>query len=389
MDPSQNRGNTLDELRDRIDEADRRIIEAVEDRMDISAEIAQFKKAHGMPVLDARREREKLADIVMHCREDLQSDFRVLYPLLFELSRTRQNKLIGGNAAVREEIENALRETPRMFPKTARVACQGVEGAYSTIACEKLFASPSIMYMENFESVFSAVEKGLCDYGVLPIENSTAGSVNKNYDLMISHKFHIVRATRIKINHCLVAKPGTAPEDIKEVFSHEQAINQCRGFFSSFGKGVKLTAVENTAMAAELVASSDRNDIAAISSYRCAELYNLKCLQAGIQDNGNNHTRFICISRNLEIYPGADRTSLMMVLPHKPGSLYKMLARFYALGINLVKLESRPIPERDFEFMFYFDLDTSVYSEEFIQLMSELGDSSEEYYYLGSYSEAV
>lgn len=389
MDQAASSKTTLEELRARIDEADRRIIEAVEDRMDVSAEIGQYKKEHGLPVLDSRREREKLANIVMNSRDDLQSSYRVLYPLLFELSRAHQNKLIGGDLAARQEIERAITDTPRMFPKTARVACQGVEGAYSTIACEKLFASPSIMYMENFEGVFNAVEKGLCDYGVLPIENSTAGSVNKNYDLMISHKFHIVRATRIKINHCLVAKPGTALGDVKEVFSHEQAINQCRKYFASLGREIRLTAVENTAMAAEMVAASDRNDIAAISSYRCAELYNLKCLVAGIQDNGNNHTRFICISRKLEIYPGADRTSLMMILPHRPGSLYKMLARFYALGINLVKLESRPIPERDFEFMFYFDLDTSVYSEEFVQLMSELGDCSEEYYYLGSYSEVV
>ncbi len=389
MDQAASSKTTLEELRARIDEADRRIIEAVEDRMDVSAEIGQYKKEHGLPVLDSRREREKLANIVMNSREDLQSSYRVLYPLLFELSRAHQNKLIGGDLSARQEIERAITDTPRMFPKTARVACQGVEGAYSTIACEKLFASPSIMYMENFEGVFNAVEKGLCDYGVLPIENSTAGSVNKNYDLMISHKFHIVRATRIKINHCLVAKPGTSLGDVKEVFSHEQAINQCRKYFASLGREIRLTAVENTAMAAEMVAASDRNDIAAISSYRCAELYNLKCLEAGIQDNGNNHTRFICISRKLEIYPGADRTSLMMILPHRPGSLYKMLARFYALGINLVKLESRPIPERDFEFMFYFDLDTSVYSDEFVQLMSELGDCSEEYYYLGSYSEVV
>ena len=389
MDQAASSKTTLEELRARIDEADRRIIEAIEDRMDVSAEIGQYKKEHGLPVLDSRREREKLANIVMNSREDLQSSYRVLYPLLFELSRAHQNKLIGGDLSAREEIERALADTPRMFPKAARVACQGVEGAYSTIACEKLFASPSIMYMENFEGVFNAVEKGLCEYGVLPIENSTAGSVNKNYDLMISHKFHIVRATRIKVNHCLVAKPGTSLADVKEVFSHEQAINQCRKYFAALGRDIKLTAVENTAMAAEMVSASDRNDIAAISSYRCAELYNLKCLEAGIQDNGNNHTRFICISRKLEIYPGADRTSLMMILPHRPGSLYKMLARFYALGINLVKLESRPIPERDFEFMFYFDLDTSVYSDESVQLMSELGDCSEEYYYLGSYSEVV
>ena len=130
-------------------------------------------------------------------------------------------------------------------------------------------------------------------------------------------------------------------------------------------------------------------DVAALSSRSCAELYGLTCLASNVQDQGNNFTRFICISKNLEIYPGADRTSLMMVLPHRPGSLYKVLSRFYALGINLNKLESRPMPERNFEFMFYFDLETSVYTPQFQQLMAELPSLCEEFSYLGSYSEVV
>ena len=152
---------------------------------------------------------------------------------------------------------------------------------------------------------------------------------------------------------------------------------------------VKVTAVENTAVAAQMVASSGRNDIAALSSHNCAELYALETLAPSVQDEGNNHTRFICISKNLEIYPGSDKTSIMMILPHKPGALYKVLARLYVLGINVTKLESRPLPDRDFEFMFYFDLETSIYSEEFIQLMCELDDLCEEFKYLGSYSEVV
>ena len=274
-----------------------------------------------------------------------------------------------------------------MFPKEARVACQGVEGAYSTIACEKLFSAPDILYLGNFEGVFRAVETGLCEYGILPIENSTAGSVRKVYDLMLSHHFHIVRSTRIKINHCLIARQGTELGNIKEIYSHEQALNQCSGFLSELGAGIKVVEVENTAVAASMVAKSGRSDVAAISSFRCAELYGLKCIASNIQDNGNNHTRFICISRKPQIFPGANRTSIMMVLSHRPGALYKMLARFYALDINVVKLESRPIPDRDFEFMFYFDIETSIYSEEFVQLMQELSDGTEEFYYLGSYSE--
>lgn len=151
----------------------------------------------------------------------------------------------------------------------------------------------------------------------------------------------------------------------------------------------ECVAVANTAVAAEMVASSGRKDVAAISSRSCAELYGLQNLAASIQDKGNNRTRFICISKDLEIYPGSDKTSIMMVLNHKPGALYKVLARIYALGINVTKLESRPIPDREFEFMFYFDLETSIYSEEFVQLICELDDFCEEFKYLGSFTEVV
>ena len=382
-------GRSIEELRKAIDEVDRRIVKAVADRMDIAAEIAEYKKEHGLATLDSRREREKLAEISGWAREDLRPYYHVLYSLLFELSRAHQNKIIGNNADKFEEIRTAIEQTPKMFPKTASVAVQGVEGAYSNIACEKLFSMPNIQYFNSFDGVFNAVDKGFCKYGILPIENSTAGSVKQVYDLMLKYHFYIVRSTRIKINHCLVAKPGAEIKDIKEIVSHEQALNQCADFIQTLGKDIRITPVENTAIAAQMVANSDRNDIAAISSYRCAELYGLKSLETNIADCGNNHTRFICISKKPEIYPGADKTSLMVVLSHRPGALYKMLARFYALGINLQKLESRPIPERDFEFMFYFDLDTSIYSEEFVQIICDVNDCCEEFQYLGSYNEVI
>ena len=205
---------------------------------------------------------------------------------------------------------------------------------------------------------------------------------------MIRHNFSIVRTFRMKIDHNLLTCKGATLADIKEIYSHEQAISQCSDFLKEL-TGVKVIPVENTAVAAQMVATSGRKDIAALSSRSCAELYGLQCLASSVQDKGNNHTRFICISKNLEIYPGSDKTSIMMILPHRPGSLYRILARLYTLGINVTKLESRPIPDREFEFMFYFDLETSIYSQEFVQLMCELEDLCEEFKYLGSYSEVV
>ena len=374
----------LKDYRDQIDQIDDEIVRLFQQRMDVAAQIAAYKKEHDLPIMQASREREKLADLSGKTREELQSYLRVLYSLLFELSRTYQAR--GSRTELYERIADAIENTPKLFPRSASVACQGVEGAYSQLACERLFAAPNIQYFRSFEGVFSAIEAGFCRYGILPIENSTAGSVKRVYDLMVSHNFSIVRSVRLKVDHCLLAKPGST--EIHEVFSHEQAISQCAEFLKTLGD-IKITRCENTAVAAQTVAASERQDVAALSSRFCAELYGLDILRSGVQNVGNNHTRFICISKQPEIYPGADRTTLMLVLPHKPGSLYKVLARLYALGINLLKLESRPLPDRDFEFLFYLDLETSVYSDEFVQLMCDIGSFCEEFKYLGSYSEVV
>ena len=248
-----------------------------------------------------------------------------------------------------------------------------------------MFSYPSIMYFSGFEEVFKAVDSGLCRYGVLPLENSTAGSVNKVYDLMNKYKFYITHSIKLFIGHALLAPEGVSIGEIKEIFSHEQAINQCSDFIASLG--VKVTVCENTAAAAKMVADSGRTDCAAISSKDCAELYGMKVLKSGIQNTDNNYTRFICISKKLEIYPGANKTSIMMTIPHKPGSLYNIISRFAALGLNLTKLESRPIPGSNFEFMFYFDVDASVYSDNLKALLSELENDGEQFSYLGSYSE--
>ena len=378
----------MDELRGRIDAVDDELLRCFAERMDIAGNIARYKAEHGLPVLDERREREKLYAVSEKAPEELQSYAVSLYALLFELSRSRQSCLLGTKGDLPAKIAEAIEKTPQLFPEDAAVACQGVEGAYSEQACERLFKRPSTFFFSSFEAVFSAIEKGLCRYGVLPLENSTAGSVNAVYDLMTQHNFRIVRSVRIKVDHNLLANPGAKLENIREIYSHEQAISQCAHFLQGF-PNVKVIRCENTAVAARMVAESGRDDVAALSSRACRELYGLDCLAASVQDQGNNFTRFICIAKNLEIYPGADRTSLMMVLPHHPGSLYKVLSRFNALGVNMNKLESRPMPDRNFEFMFYFDLETSVYAPQFTQLMGELPELCEEFTYLGSYSEVV
>lgn len=380
--------NELEQLRGQIDQIDDKIIALFKERMQVAEKIAMFKKEHDMPTLAPGRERALLARVAEEAGEEFADYTESLFRTIMAASRSYQNVRAGKKSQVYESVKDALENTPQLFPQRARVACQGIEGAYSQIACDSIFKSPSIMYFKSFDNVFKAVESGMCQYGILPIENSTAGSVNTIYDLMLRHNFSIVRSARLKVSHNLLAKYGTKLSDVKEIFSHEQAINQCAAFLAGM-KGVKVTVVENTAVAAKMVAESEDPGVAALSSRFCAEHYGLQTLQANVQDQDNNYTRFICISKKPEIYPGADRTSFMMIISHKPGSLYNVLSKFYALGINLRKLESRPLPDREFEFMFYFDIESSVYAPEMEKLFLDLESESEEFRYLGTYNEVI
>lgn len=385
--------NTIDQpdinaLRLEMDACNKQILEAFEHRMDIASRIGDVKRSLGLRVTDPRRERQILSAIADQASPEFKSYATVLFSLLMEVSSAYQEHRMRPTSPLRDRIEQALETTPKLFPQFASVACQGVDGAYSQLAAEKIFKRPNITFYRNFEGVFQAVESGTCEYGVLPIENSSAGTVNAVYDLMMEHDFHIVRTYRLKVDHNVLANEGATLDGITEIYSHQQAINQCARYLEGMPH-VKVTPVTNTAEAARMVAESGRTDVAALSSRACASLYGLSVLARQVNDSDNNYTRFACITKDLQVFPGADRTSLMMVAPHEPGALYKVLARFYALDINLTKLQSRPILGQDFEFMFYFDLDASVYSPEFASLVCELEDFCDDFKYLGTYSELV
>ncbi|MBQ8765569.1 MAG: chorismate mutase [Clostridia bacterium] len=378
----------LSKIREKINEIDNKIVELWKERMETCLSVAQYKKENNLPVLDAKRETELLNRIGNMAGEELDVYSRVLYDTIMTVSKSYQHKYLSNDNPLTEKIKNAVENTEKLFPQKAMVACQGVEGAYSGIACEKLFKYPTVSYFKTWYDVVNAVEKGLCKYGVLPIENSTAGSVNNVYDLMAEHNFYIVKSFRLKINHCLLSNKGATLDGIKEIYSHEQAINQCSEFLRQHSD-IKVNVCENTAVAAKMVVESGRTDVAAISSENCRDLYGMTLLSNEVQNKDNNYTRFICISKDLEIYPGADKTSFVLTLPHRPGSLYHTLARFYALGINVIKLESRPMQNKDFEFMFYFDMSVSVYDDAFYEILEQLSDECEYFNYLGSYSEVM
>ncbi len=291
----------ITQLRAEIDRLDDELLQLFIRRMVISGEIADYKKAQNMPIFVPSREREKLATVGEKAGADFSSHAKVLYSLLFELSRSHQSQRNESQTALFARITAAIQNTAPLFPTQSVIACYGQESLAVQTACEKLFKEPNTLYFNSLDAVFSAVEQGLCRYGVVPLDS---GSECNIYDQLTEKQFSIVRAFRLN-----------------------SAIN-------------------------------------------------------GVE-------RFICISKELEIYPGADKTTLMLVLPNKPGSLYRVLARFYVLGINVSRLQSQAIAEREFDIMFYFDLDTSIYSQEFVHLMCELEDLCQEFQYLGSYTEVL
>jgi chorismate mutase/prephenate dehydratase len=376
----------IDELNREIDGIDGQLLNLFERRMDLAGEIGRCKQELSQPLVDTERERKTLYRLCEQARPELAGCVKILFSSIFEISRSRQKTRGAYDSAVKKLLDDSTRCMSETFPLRATVACQGVEGAYSQAACDRLFSPADISYFNSFEGVFQAVDGGLCRFGVVPLENSSAGSVNEVYDLMNRYRFYIVRSIKLPVTHTLLAAPGAKLDDIKEVFSHEQAIRQCSRFLKSWN-GVKITECANTAMAAMQAASSGRTDAAVISSRDCAELYGLQALSFNIQNTDNNYTRFICISKKPEIYPGAHKTSLMLALKHRPGSLYSILAKFYAHGINMNKLESRPISGQNFEFMFYFDIDTPVISDELKQVLAELEQETDMFSFLGTYQE--
>ena len=371
---------------DEIRAIDKQVAELVEKRIRMTTEREQGLTPGESALQGRRYEREFLTAIEHDGDAEMESCERVLFQTLFNLSHSYSATQNGEKTDLAERIQKAVEDTPKIFPTKGVVACQGVEGANSQIACDKLFTSPNIMYFRTFDGVFQAVESGLCEYGILPIENSSFGSVTSVYDLMRSHNFHIIRSIKLQINHRLLAKPGTRMEDIKEIYSHEQAIGQYSRFLKD-NRGIKVTIVENTAVAARMVADSERSDVASISSPDCAGLYGLNILRDDIQNTDHNYTRFICISKDMSIFPGANKVSVMMALGHTPGSLSNTLARFSSLGLNLTKIESRPISGRDFEFMFYLDIEASVYSDAVVTLLCQLDADPAAFTFLGCYSE--
>ena len=375
----------LSEIREKIDTVDDQLLKLFLERMSLAEEVAAYKNEHHLPILNKERERAVLARVTEQSGEKERYAYH-LFSTLFELARSRQAELISAPTRVAAQVKASLEAGSAVFPQTGLVACQGVEGANSQVACDRLLPRGNIVYVKTFEAVVAAVESGLCKFGVLPIENSSNGSVRAVYELLQDRRLSIVRSTRLCIRHELLALPGVKMDDITEIYSHEQAIGQCSHFLEGLN-GVRVIPCDNTAAAAKMVSERGDRHAAAISSHPCAELYGLESVRDDIQDSDNNYTRFICIAKDPVIYAGANRISLVIACDNKPGALYDILSKLAALGINMTKLESCPVTGRNFEFIFFLELEASVQEPGVLPMLEELERSCQNFQFLGNYAE--
>ena len=382
----------LNELRAQIDTLDDQLADLLCQRMDCSAGVAAYKAAHDLPVLNASREAEVLQKVQQRIR-DKRPDAAgypeaaaLVFATMMDSSRALQHRRMGAGDQLRQEIA-AAKQRPLVTDQT-RVACAGCAGAFAHQAavtmfpfCEQPGREP--LFVSSFAEVFAAVKEGRVDYGVVPVENSSTGSVNEGFDLVLAHRFSIVAAATVEAHQCLMALPGATA--ITDVYSHYQALSQCEEYLTAHGLTAHTYA--NTAMAAKMVAESGDRTIGAIASPQAAKLYGLEIVQPDIQSVTHNCTRFIAISRVPVITPDADKISLIFSIPHVTGSLYRTLSRFAIEGLNLTKMESRPMRTGDFEYAFYLDFEGGMDREETLQLLCALSEEMPQFTLLGNYHE--
>lgn len=369
----------MDELsgyRREIDEIDGELIPLFERRMELSRKVANYKRAKNMPVLQSAREEEVLQKARDALRDQRYAgEARQLMRTIMELSRAAQHADLAQTA----ESEAASPDF------TGRVGYPGVAGSFSEQALAEFFGREGTAY-PDFEDVFGALDRGEIDYGILPIENSSTGSITKNYDLLDAYGFFIVGEHSIKINQNLVGLEGASVDTVRTVYSHAQGIEQSAKFLSEH-RGWETVHFLNTAISARMVAESGDITKAAIASRRAAELYGLKILAPDIQDSRTNTTRFMIIARSLS-HSGGDKISISFTLDNESGTLYNVLRHFSQGRINMVKIESRPIPGVLWNYRFYLDFEGSLGSPQTAALLESLARETKAFRLLGAYRRA-
>ncbi|MBQ8569811.1 MAG: chorismate mutase [Oscillospiraceae bacterium] len=370
----------LTELRNRIDDIDSSILDLFVKRMNICRQVADYKRENNLPVMQGNREEQVLERIRKLAPDDLADGSAVLFSEIMDISKCIQHQeLLAKTVRILE---------PKLFlPKMARtIACPGILGSNTEMAARKLFPTQEIRYFSDFEDVFRAVENKEVDFGVIPIQNSTAGNVTETYDLMAKHNFYITSMIRLDICHCLAVKKGTSFMDISKVISHPQALSQCSDFLHE--NCFETSDCANTSIAAKRVADSSE-PVACICNEHCAELYGLEILNKDIANAEKNVTRFICIAKDFYATEQSQTISVSLSIPHTKGSLYRLLTKFSINGFNLERIENKPIAGKDFEVIFYLDFNGRYDDIRVCALMDELENDLTYFKFLGNYSEIM
>lgn len=367
----------LEQLRTEIDKLDKDILSAFEKRMDLCSQVAEYKIKNDLPVFQEGREKNIIKKVRDNSPEHLKDSSAALFTEIMDISKLLQQNILFSGKEPLEPRELVINENQI-------IGCQGTSGSNSEAAARMLFKENKINFFNNFEDVFYAVENWEIDFGIIPIYNSTAGSVAQNYDLMRKHNVYIVKTIKTEITNCLAVKRGTKIENAKKVYSHPQALSQCSVYVKSHN--LEPVESENTAMAAEFV-SKNGGDCAAICSESCAELYDMEILEKGISNVLPNYTRFICISKNFLTSSDADTISVILKLTNCAGSLYRLLTKFFVNNMNLKKIESRPLADGSFNIMFYLDFSGKVSDPKVSSLIASLSQELEYFKFLGNFSE--
>ena len=348
----------LTEYRARLDGIDRRLVELFEERMEVSGRIADYKAEKQVPVYDAAREQQKL-DALEQLTEDPYSkaSVRELFGQIMAISRRFQYVKL---ACQGKRVDLGFEKVPELTMKGVRVVYQGVEGSYGHGATLRYFGSQTEIYhVLTFEEAMQEVQEGRADYAVLPIENSSAGAVTDNYDLLLKYHNYIVAETFLPVSHALLARQEADISQIRTVFSHPQGLMQCSDFLNS-QKEWRQVSLVNTAVAAKKVMEDGDPAQAAVASEIAGRIYGLKVLRSSIQNNKHNTTRFMILSKKPVYRADASKVSICFELPHRSGTLYNMLGHFIFNGVSMVMIQSRPVAGRDWEYRFFIDLEGNL-----------------------------
>ncbi len=367
----------LKELRNQIDIIDQEILEKFQQRMELCLQVAEYKKKNHVEILQSGREKEVI-DGIRHKAEPRYADSAaVLFSNIMDISKSYQQcEINDGKKYIGYE---SLYTT-----NLSKLGCYGGVGSNSEEAAKRMFGPDrKLTYYREFEDVFKAVDSGELDFGVVPVQNSSTGSISQTYDLMKKYNVYITQMTRVSIKHCLAANTDDIDE-IKSVYSHPQALMQCSEYLEK--NGFKPVHYGSTAAAARYAARSSKK-VAAVCSEKCAVMFGLHVLEKNISDVESNYTRFICISKKCRIDDSANRISVLMSLSNEEGSLYRILTKFRVAGLNLLKIESRPLNRGDFGVTFYLDFEGNIIDKKVSSLLTELSIELSDFRFLGNYRE--